>query len=87
MEIVLSEGERMMSGQTLIRRRWRVFEGSRAAMILSHPAFGFGLRRARPDMRCGMNGPSLQVQETLKRDPHAGDLFAFRGRRGFELSR
>jgi transposase len=34
------------------------------------------------DMRRGMNGLSLQVQEGLGRDPHAGDLFAFRGRRG-----
>jgi len=36
----------------------------------------------RTDMRRGMNGLSLQVQQTLHRDPHAGDLFVFRGRRG-----
>ena len=36
----------------------------------------------RTDMRRGMNGLALLVQETLKRDPHAGDLFVFRGRRG-----
>ena len=34
------------------------------------------------DMRRGMNCLSLQVQQALKRDPHAGDLFVFRGRRG-----
>jgi len=34
------------------------------------------------DMRRGMNGLAVQVQEGLKRDPHAGDLFVFRGRRG-----
>ena len=34
------------------------------------------------DMRRGMNGLMLQVQEELRRDPHAGDLFVFRGRRG-----
>ena len=34
------------------------------------------------DMRRGMNGLALQVQQALQRDPHAGDLFAFRGRRG-----
>jgi len=34
------------------------------------------------DMRRGMNGLALQVQETLQRDPHAGDLYVFRGRRG-----
>ena len=33
-------------------------------------------------MRRGMNELALQVQEGLKRDPHAGDLFVFRGRRG-----
>lgn len=34
------------------------------------------------DMRRGFNGLALQVQETLERNPHAGDLFAFRGKRG-----
>jgi len=34
------------------------------------------------DMRCGMNSLTLRVQEGLGRDPHAGDLFVFRGRRG-----
>ncbi len=34
------------------------------------------------DMRRGMNGLTLQVQETHKRNPHAGDLYVFRGRRG-----
>jgi transposase len=36
----------------------------------------------RTDMRRGMNGLALQVQEALRRDPHAGDLYVFRGRRG-----
>ena len=34
------------------------------------------------DMRRGMNGLAIQVQETLRRDPHGGHLFVFRGRRG-----
>ena len=34
------------------------------------------------DMRRGMNTLALQLQEALGRDPHAGDLFVFRGRRG-----
>ncbi len=34
------------------------------------------------DMRRGMNGLALQVQEALGRDPHVGDLYVFRGRRG-----
>lgn len=34
------------------------------------------------DMRRGMESLALAVQESLKRDPHAGDLYIFRGRRG-----
>jgi transposase len=34
------------------------------------------------DMRKGMQGLALQVQEGLQRDPHGGDLYLFRGRRG-----
>ena len=34
------------------------------------------------DMRKGMRGLALLVQEGLKRDPHAGDVFVFRGRGG-----
>jgi transposase len=34
------------------------------------------------DMRRGMNGLALQVQQALQRDPHGGDLYVFRGRRG-----
>ncbi|MCJ1960816.1 IS66 family insertion sequence element accessory protein TnpB [Novosphingobium mangrovi (ex Hu et al. 2023)] len=33
-------------------------------------------------MRKGMQGLALQVQQGLKRDPHGGDLFVFRGRTG-----
>jgi transposase len=36
----------------------------------------------RTDMRKGMNGLALQVQQVLGRDPHAGDLYVFRGARG-----
>ena len=36
----------------------------------------------RSDMRRGMRGLALQVQESLGRDPHAGDLYVFRGRDG-----
>src|SRR5579872_7476645 len=36
----------------------------------------------RTDMRRGMNGLALQVQEALGRDPHTGDLYVFRGARG-----
>ena len=34
------------------------------------------------DMRKGMNGLALQVQEVLRRDPFGGHVFVFRGRKG-----
>jgi transposase len=33
------------------------------------------------DMRRGMDSLALQVQQALGRDPHAGDLYVFRGKR------
>ncbi len=36
----------------------------------------------RTDMRRGMTGLALQVQEALGRGPHTGDLYVFRGARG-----
>jgi hypothetical protein len=33
-------------------------------------------------MRKGIDGLALLVQEALKRDPHSGHLFVFRGRSG-----
>ncbi len=40
------------------------------------------LATGHTDMRKGFDGLALIVQETLKRDPHCGHLFVFRGRRG-----
>ena len=34
------------------------------------------------DMRRGMNSLALLVQEAFRRDPHGGDLYAFRGKSG-----
>ena len=34
------------------------------------------------DMRKGFDGLAMLVQEMLKRDPHDGQLFVFRGKRG-----
>jgi transposase len=34
------------------------------------------------DMRKGFDGLAILVQETLKHDPHGGQLFVFRGKRG-----
>jgi transposase len=40
------------------------------------------LATGHTDMRKGLDGLALVVQETLKRNPHTGHLFVFRGRRG-----
>jgi hypothetical protein len=40
------------------------------------------LATGRTDMRKGFDGLALLVQDILKRDPHGGHLFVFRGRRG-----
>ncbi len=40
------------------------------------------LANGHTDMRRGMNGLALQVQQALGRDPHAGDLYVFRGKQG-----
>jgi transposase len=40
-----------------------------------HPAFGY------TDMRKGMDGLALLVQEVLQQDPFSGHLFVFRGRK------
>ena len=49
-------------------------------------AFPAGVRvwlaMGHTDMRRGFDGLALLVQEQLKRDPHSGQLFVFRGRRG-----
>jgi len=51
-------------------------------MIPIHSGVRVWIATGHTDMRRGMNGLALQIQEGLKRDPHAGDLFVFRGRRG-----
>jgi transposase len=43
------------------------------------------LATGHTDMRRGMNGLALQVQEVLKRDPYGGHVFVFRGKRGHLL--
>lgn len=40
------------------------------------------LAAGHTDMRKGFDGLALLVQEKLKRDPHGGQLFVFRGKRG-----
>ena len=51
-------------------------------MIPVPPGVRVWLVVGHTDMRRGMNNLALQVQEKLGRDPPAGDLYVFRGKRG-----
>ena len=37
------------------------------------------------DMRCAINSLARPVQQGLGRDPHGGEIFCFRGRKGDPL--
>jgi transposase len=41
------------------------------------------LATGHTDMRKGFGSLALLVQQNLKRNPHGGDLYVFRGRQGF----
>jgi transposase len=51
-------------------------------MIVPPSGVRVWLATGATDMRRGMNSLALQVQESLHRDPHVGDLYVFRGKRG-----
>lgn len=51
-------------------------------MMLFRSGVRVWLATGHTDMRRGMNSLALLVQETLKRDPHGGDLYVFRGKSG-----
>src|SRR5579863_4129792 len=53
-----------------------------AAMIPVPSGVQVWLATGHTDMRKGFDGLAVLVQETLKRNPHNGNLFVFRGRRG-----
>ena len=57
-------------------------EGAPAAVIPFPSGTRVWLATGHTDMRRGMNGLALQVQEVLKRDPYGGHVFVFRGKRG-----
>src|ERR1700727_2374088 len=57
-------------------------ERSERTMIPMPSGVRVWIAAGHTDMRRGMQGLALQVQEQLKRDPFAGDLYIFRGRRG-----
>ena len=51
-------------------------------MIGVPPGVRVWIATGHSDMRRGMTSLALQVQEALKRDPHGGDLYVFRGKSG-----
>ena len=51
-------------------------------MILVSSSARIWIATGCTDMRKGMQGLALLVQESLGRDPFAGDVFVFRGRSG-----
>jgi transposase len=51
-------------------------------MMLPPSGVRVWLAAGTTDMRRGMNGLALQVQQALQRDPFIGDLYVFRGKRG-----
>jgi len=65
-------------------RRMRQLPAARNGLIETILATGdaSGLATGHTDMRRGFPSLARLVQESLKGDPHAGDLYVFRGRRG-----
>jgi transposase len=51
-------------------------------MMLPSSGVSVWLAAGTSDMRRGMNGLALQVQQALGRDPHGGEVYVFRGKRG-----
>ncbi len=81
-EIDLGRGRAFGSAPTSMPRR---FGGCSTPWRADDPAAGqrAGVAGHRPHRHAqGFSSLGLIVQETLKRDPHGGHLFVFRGRRG-----
>ena len=54
-------------------------------MITLAPGTRVWLAGGVTDMRKGFDGLAMLVQEKLRRDPFGGQIFVFRGRRGYLL--
>ena len=83
---VLSERDRDRGEH---RRRGRAIAtgigGAGGTMITPAPGARVWLAAGFTDMRKGFDGLAMLVQEKLKRDPFGGQIFVFRGRRGYLL--
>jgi transposase len=80
--IVLVGGERIIVGPDVDATALTRIIKAHAAMIAIRSGARVWLVTGRTDMLKGFDGLAQIVQETLKRDPHSGHLFVFRGRRG-----
>src|SRR3954464_11164128 len=54
-------------------------------MLIVHAGVKVHLALGYTDMRKGMDGLAMLVQEPLKKDPFSGHLFAFRGKKASML--
>ena len=83
MVIEVGRGRRLVvEGSVDAEALARVLDVLEPAMIPVPSAARVWIATGHTDMRRGMNGLSLLIQEELGRDPFGGDLFVFRGRRG-----
>ena len=83
MEILTKDGGRVIVGADVDAGALaRGARGVGSSMIPVPSGVRVYLSTGVTDMRRGMPGLSLQVQQALGRDPHRGDLYVFRGRRG-----
>ena len=77
--VELGRGRRMIH---LSRRVGGPRGGGAEGVAVIPPGAGVWIAMGHTDMRKGMQGLALIVQQALRRDPFAGDLYVFRGRAG-----
>ena len=81
-EIELGDGRHFRVGSDVNLAALRRMLGGVARVIPIASSVRIWLATGHTDMRRGMPGLALLVQEGLGRDPFAGDVFVFRGRSG-----
>ncbi len=81
-EIALPDGTCIRVGADVDWAALRRVMTAGAAVIAMPAGVRVWLANGHTDMRRGMGGSALQVQQALHRDPHAGDFCVSHGRRG-----
>src|SRR5208337_3795949 len=78
-----SHDDRRRAGCVDVGERDRRADGAGSLSMIAFPSGArVWLATGHTDMRKGFGSLALMVQEAFGRDPHAGDLWVFRGRRG-----